>query len=327
MNRFKHLNKPIFKSEISSKDSQDLRENPFNIRRQLLEESIDRTLREINAGAQAPKTAELKGLKKLMDELRAEDGLTGTKGVPVRIKNLNLHYACLFFLPVEVFTVIVYGGTGTGKSHCVTAQRPLKTIIEEADHSIYVLRETKESLEGSVYEAMKVVAEEEGWNRFLKFGYKDGYPFVLSLTTGSRIFFRGVDKIEKLLSQRPTSFIIEEADFVTPKIYEELERRLRAGDDAKKEIVFVLNPRPRALWMKERFFDKPDPTVFLLKCHYTHNKFLTQADIQRYEKHKEINYADYVRFTEGDWYVEPESEPTPIMSVELDDIDDSYYYN
>lgn len=280
--------------EITFEDIQDRKTQIYNYVGGLLEE-----------GGMTPSQAE-KAIK-LLDRAQEEASLGRTKGVPVRIKYLNLHFSQLFF--TDAYYKIIWGGAGTGKSHCALGQYPLKRLIEEENILYYAVRLFEKDLKPSVFDNMKKVAEQEGWMQYLKFVDNGKELRIISLTTGSRIEFKGLQDVNKFKSYAGiTGFLMEEASEIKMEDFDTLDFRIRGGDDSKKEIIMCFNPTPDAMWIKERFLDKTHPKVFTLKCHYTHNRFLTKEDLERFEEMKHNNPEKYRIYTEGDFYIR-ESRP------------------
>ncbi len=70
-----------------------------------------------------------------------------------------------------------------------------------------------------------------------------------------------------------------------------------------KQITGTMNPWNEKHWIKKRFFDKSDPSVFTLKTDYTCNEFIDKADIAFFEDMKERNPRRFNVEGLGNWGV------------------------
>ena len=110
--------------------------------------------------------------------------------------------------------------------------------------------------------------------------------------TGQVIIFRGMDDAMKVgsISVRYGVLcwvwfeeffeITSEAEF--DKVDMSIRGKMPAGSGLWKQITCTFNPWSENTWIKERFFDKSDPSVFTCTTTFRCNNFLDEVDIAKY---------------------------------------------
>ena len=136
-------------------------------------------------------------------------------------------------------------------------------------------------------------------------------PLELTYTpTGQRILFRGLDNVEKLASTTVDSGYLcwvwlEEAFEVTREAdFDKLDLSVPRGEVPPplfKQTTVTFNPWNENHWLKSRFFDRPDPTVFATTTDYRCNGFLDATDRRVYERMRTENPRQYAVAGLGQW--------------------------
>lgn len=111
-------------------------------------------------------------------------------------------------------TYLNFGGYGSGKSYHIALKICLKLLQEK--RKALVVREVYETIRESCFSLFKEILEDMGLIAETAFEKNKvrarSSPMVIDFPNGSRIIFRGLDKIEKLKSINDVSIIwIEEA--------------------------------------------------------------------------------------------------------------------
>lgn len=153
-------------------------------------------------------------------------------------------------------TYLNFGGYGSGKSYHIALKICLKLLQEK--RKALVVREVYETIRESCFSLLKEILQDMGLladNSFEKNKVRArSSPMGIDFPNGSRIIFRGLDKIEKLKSINDVSIIwIEEASEIKYAGYKELLGRAR---HPSLPIHFLLswNPVDESNWTFKHFF-------------------------------------------------------------------------
>jgi len=200
--------------------------------------------------------------------------------------------------------LVMRGGAGSGKSvFCV-----LKIIIRiligyktGTTHNVLVIMKTASSMNDTV------IAEFKRWlNKFNILGTictEKKMPAEFLFSNGSRIFFKGCDDPDKLLSiSGVTSIWIEEASRITLNDFEIINTRLRGVDLTYPQIMLSFNPVSKLCWLYDYFYvnDKENTTLHLslLKDNYLIND---PEYVKQIEGFKDTNINKYKTYWLGEW--------------------------
>lgn len=127
--------------------------------------------------------------------------------------------------------------------------------------------------------------------------------------SGQKIIFRGMDDPQSI-----TSITVEKGYLCWIWIEEAFQ--LQNEDDFNKvdlsirgkipeplfqQFTMTFNPWSDRSWLKKRFFDTPDPDTFTYTTTYKQNEFLSDKDIELFEKMKEQNPRRYEIEGLGNW--------------------------
>ena len=142
-------------------------------------------------------------------------------------------------------------------------------------------------------------------------------PMRIKCDTGTQVLFRGLDKVEKVKSVRPskgaiTDIWVEEATEANENDIDQLRKRQRGGDkDVPKRLILSFNPIYQTHWIYTRYFSTigwgdeqtqhSGKSLTILKTTYKDNGFLTDGDI--YDLENEPDQYMYEVYTLGKWGV------------------------
>lgn len=217
-------------------------------------------------------------------------------------KVINPHFDDLVF-NWDYKTYFLVGGYGSSKSYHVAFKLILKLINEK--RTALVVREVYETHRDSTYSLLAEIIED------LQLSHKIrcmSSPMQIRFPNGSKILFRGMDKVEKLKSINNISLIwIEECSEVKYAGFKELLGRLR-HPTLKLHMILSTNPVGMDNWTyKHFFFDRKakrlvlkdtqlykERNIILNDVYYHHstaddNLFLPASYIEQLDEMKEYD--------------------------------------
>ena len=171
--------------------------------------------------------------------------------------NIDLEYASHFeeyLFDWNYKTYLAIGSYGSGKSH-ETAIKIIIKLLEEKRRCA-VIREVYETHLDSTYQLLQEVAEViDPDGKFITFKKS---PLSVEFHNGSKIIFKGLDKVEKMKGLQGVSIVwLEEASEIKYAGYKELTLRLRT----KKQTLHILlttNPVSKDNWVYQHFFENEE---------------------------------------------------------------------
>lgn len=225
------------------------------------------------------------------------------------------------------------GGYGSGKSYQIAFKIILKLLQEK--RKCLVVRDVYDTIHESAYSLFMEILSDMNLlsaiiiaggtnNQRLKETDKIKKPIVVPFKSplsfyfpnGSRIIFRGMDRVDKLKSIQGISIIwIEEASEIKYEGYKELLGRMRTPSESM-HLIMSCNPIGRDNWVYNRFFtninDEGKETVILDEnrfyekkeivvdgVYYHHsipddNPWLPVSYIKRLEEMRKYDYPLYI---------------------------------
>jgi len=149
--------------------------------------------------------------------------------------------------------VVLMGGSGSGKSYEI-ADRIIDRMEDEVKTRVLGVRAQRNQVTESQFPLLKSRAKldhRKGFGTKESKGNEEVYN-----SNGAQTIFSGLDDVQKLKSIFDiTSCWVEEADQVTDKDVNELDRRLRGYKDGAMQIYITFNPVSVLCYLKKRFFD------------------------------------------------------------------------
>lgn len=165
---------------------------------------------------------------------------------------LEVYEPCLI---AKTRYLMLMGGAGSGKSY-FAAQKILHRMRTEGGHRFVAVRKVARTIRNSVYQQMKDVIENEGWQEEFKFS--ESRLEIEHKDTGNTLITTGVDDPEKLKSlAQPTGIWIEEATDLGARDFRQLDLRLRGLTDNYLQIICSFNPISKKSFLYKQFFSCP----------------------------------------------------------------------
>ena len=193
---------------------------------------------------------------------------------------------------------VIYGGSGSGKSHYV-GQEILLSMLSSGQFSYLVARKTNRSIRHSVFQLLSSLISEYNLAEYFTVNKSD---MSIICATGSRLVTSGLDDVEKLKSITGINRIwVEEASEITEGDYMQLDLRMRGNSPIGHQLTLTFNPISELHWLKKHFFDLQQPDTFVLKTTYKDNVHIDTAYKERLERLQEEDYQYYRIYTLGEW--------------------------
>lgn len=200
----------------------------------------------------------------------------------------------------------VIGGRASKKS-TTAALWYIYNMMKYEGANLLVIRKVFKDHRDSTYTqlkwAIKQLGVEDRWSAKIN-------PFEITyLPTGQKILFRGLDDPMSITSITVDSGWLcwcwfEEAFQVSNESdFNMVDGSIRGllPDHLFKQITLTMNPWNEKHWIKKRFFDVPDESVFTLQTNYFCNEFLDDADRNFFERMKSNNPRRYYVEGLGNW--------------------------
>lgn len=210
----------------------------------------------------------------------------------------NEHFLPLFFDQHRY--LVLKGGGGSGKS-IFTGRKVLERVTTEPGHRWLVCRKVARTLRDSCFAQLRSQIAEYYQDAGAKVNKGDmwiGFP------NGSEIIFAGLDDVEKLKSIfNITGIWVEEASELERGDFNQLDIRLRTNFQYYLQMILTFNPISINHWLKQRFFDTPDPRARVDESTFRDNRFLPEENIRSMEGFKESDPYYYMVYYLGQWGV------------------------
>lgn len=203
----------------------------------------------------------------------------------------------------------VVKGSRASKKSKTTALWVIYKMMQHPGANTLVVRKTYRTLKDSCFTELKWAI-----NRLKVNDWWDIKESPLEMTykpTGQKIYFRGLDDPLKITSitvemgalcwlwLEESYEIMNEADF--DMIDESIRGEVPKG--LWKQITLTFNPWNDRHWLKNRFFDNPDPDTLALTTNYLCNEWLDEHDKRLFERMKKNNPRRYAVAGLGEWGV------------------------
>lgn len=170
---------------------------------------------------------------------------------------------------------VLYGGSGSGKTHAVQQYAILRGLEEPNDATLIVMETVPGVLTGMFYPMRDMLQE---WG--IPFQPRESVPIRIELPNGHQLLFTSADRSEKLKHYTNVRrVIINEATGLTEDDFNQLMNRMgRTYSGA--EILFTFNPIDEHHWLVERYVTpclegRVPPGVAVHHSTYHDNSFLS----------------------------------------------------
>lgn len=227
-----------------------------------------------------------------------------TKSNRIHIERKIFNTAYLPLLDSDKRFKIVYGGSGSGKSHFIAAMLLIK-VLSVKGANVLCVRSVDRTLRISVFALFKRIISE--WGLESIFDYRET-DMVITCKTGNQIICKGMNDRENIKSitfknGNLTDVWIEEASELEYEDFSQLNLRLRGEDGVPKQIILSFNPVSSESWLKKTFFDIVRDDVFILKTTYKDNKYIDNEYRKQLEKLKYEDPLYWDVYCNGNWGV------------------------
>jgi hypothetical protein len=199
---------------------------------------------------------------------------------------------------------VIYGGSGSGKSHFIAMMLILK-IIKNKGVNVLITRKVGNTLRHSVFSLLKQVIY--SWKLDDYFLIKETDMIIEFKLNKNQIVCKGLDDRERIKSITfPTGILtdiwMEEASEFEQEDFMQLNLRLRGKSNVKKQIIISFNPISAESWLKSYFFNS-NYKCYILKTTYKDNKFIDDDYANELENLRENDPLYWDVYCNGNWGV------------------------
>lgn len=197
------------------------------------------------------------------------------------------------------------GSRGSKKSKTTAINRIFR-ILKYPESNYLCVRRYTNTIRDSIYADTLWAISQFGLDAYFKPTLS---PLEITyLPTGQKILFRGLDDGLKITSitvnKGVLNFVdIEEAYEISETDFNKLDMSIRGQlpEGYFKQITLIFNPWSAQSWLKARFFDYKDDTIFTKTTTYRCNEWLDDADRKIFELMKKQNPRRYRIEGDGEW--------------------------
>ncbi len=193
---------------------------------------------------------------------------------------------------------IIYGGSGSGKSHFV-AQEIVLNMLSNGEYRYLVVRKTGKSIRRTAFQLLLELISEYDLSQYFKVNETE---MLIKCKSGATLITSGLDDVEKLKSVVGINRIwIEEASEINEQDLNQLDLRMRGKNELGYQMTLTFNPISELHWIKKTFFDVGKDDTFILKTTYKDNKYLDDQYKKRLESLAQEDFQYYRIYTLGEW--------------------------
>lgn len=215
-----------------------------------------------------------------------------------------------FWKSKERYRVVV--GSRACKKSKTEALNMIALLMRYPESNGLIVRKTYRTLKDSCFAELKWAAKRLGVEELWEF---KRYPLEAIYhgagRTPQRLLFRGLDDPDKITSITVDNgylcFVwIEEAyEIMREEDFDKLDGSIRGSlpDGLYHQITLTLNPWSDKHWIKRRFCDNQDDDTFYIQRNYKCNEWLSQQDLNFFEKMRTNRPKYYLTAGLGNWGV------------------------
>lgn len=193
---------------------------------------------------------------------------------------------------------LIYGGSGSGKSHYI-GQEILLNMISDGDYHYLAVRKTGKSIRLSVYKMLTSLIAQYGLMRYFVIRDTD---MSIHCVSGSWLVMSGLNDVEKLKSITDVNRIwVEEASEISEQDFRQLDLRMRGKNRIGYQMTMSFNPISELHWLKKVFFDVGKENSFILRTTYKDNSFVDDQYKRNLELLEFEDYQYYRIYALGEW--------------------------
>lgn len=207
-------------------------------------------------------------------------------------QRIRVNNAYLPYLTEQCRHLVLYGGSGSGKS-VFAAQKVCLRTLTEAGHKILCLRKVGETVKESIFAELKGALSD--FNCLQEFDVNKTEKTFTHRQSGNQIICKGLDEPEKIKSIKGiTSMWVEEATEFTDTELDQLGLRIRGEHPNYVQYIYSFNPISEDNEIVKRFVTgKVTVDTMVVHTTYKDNFFLTPTDRENLESLKERNPLFY----------------------------------
>jgi len=202
-----------------------------------------------------------------------------------------------FFRDQQKRFMVLYGGSGGGKSHGV-AQHLIQKFYTEKDKRFLVTRKTLPSLKISAYKLIKDLLQE------YNLPYEENKSDLVIYNRENEMLFKGLDEPKKIRSYESNYIWTEEPSEDAYKDFTHMKLSLRRHTDTVNQMFLSFNPVSRMHWLHKEFVeDFNGMNTAVLHSTYKDNPFLDENVVNDLIDLEEKDAMYYRIYTLGEWGV------------------------
>ena len=200
-----------------------------------------------------------------------------------------------FFKENEKRYIVVYGGSGAGKSHAV-AQTFIEKFYTEKNKRFLVTRKTLPSLKISAYKLIKDLLD------IYKLPYNENKSDFVITNGENEMLFKGLDEPKKIRSYESNYIWAEEPSEDAYKDFTHMKLSLRRYTDTLNQMYLSFNPVSKLHWLHKEFVeDFNGANTAVLHSTYKDNPFLDDEVINDLLGLEQKDAMFHRIYTLGEW--------------------------
>ena len=201
--------------------------------------------------------------------------------------------------------VVIYGGSGSGKSYGI-AQLLIMKVMRKEELNVICFRKHSTDARNSIFALFKQIINELELTEYFKINHTA--KKITYTPNGNIIYITGLDNSEKIKSVTSDSGIfsiawVEEATEITYTNLKQVSLRLRGMSKHRKTIYLSFNPISEEHWLKKDFIDTRNDEIDIFHSTYLDNKFIDKAYKAELEQYKTVDENYYAIYAKGQWGV------------------------
>lgn len=187
--------------------------------------------------------------------------------------------------------LVLYGGSGSGKSVFAAFKICFRTLTEEG-HKFLCLRKVMATVKDSIFTEISDMLHAMGC--YHEFKVNETEKRFTHRRTGNQILCKGLDDPEKVKSMKGiTGMWIEEATEFTAQEIDQLNLRIRGEKKNYIQYIVSFNPISEDNEIVVKFVLNKEPDAKVIHTTHHDNKFLTEEDRAQIEALKQKNPLFY----------------------------------
>lgn len=195
--------------------------------------------------------------------------------------------------------LIIFGGSGSGKSFFAATKILIRTLNENNNRTLVIMKVGRK-LRQYAYQTFIDVINYFQLNDLFHLAID---PLEITcIDNGNKILFSGLDSPEGIKSIPGIKNIwIEEATALNAQDFQQLNIRIRGETDTYKQIILTFNPTSVTHWIYKDFFKlRKYKPVYINKSTYRDNPFVG-SDYEDRIKQSYENSSNLKVYLEGEW--------------------------